>query len=600
LIDAGVAPSLALPTLAWRPRRSLVFVLGLGLAAVLRPAVALGQGLSPDKELAAGDAAVRARTWEVALAHYQAALQAAPSAKAALGAADILYRLGRHAEGYEAYAEIQRAYPKLGPADAAVVGTRLKELASKTGWLSVRVPEPGASVAVDSKTLGTSPVPALVRVALGSHEVHVTKVGFLPFEVRTEVFPDSTAIVDVVLVREATEGRAVVTAAGEPLRVLVDGVDVGATPWEGDLAPGAHEISGRTSTALAAPQTVAVVAGARVALELVASPTAAHLQIRTSDGQGTITVDGQVKGTGAFAADVAPGPHTVTVTRDGYQPFQKAYTLGPRETVAETVTLSPTEKINLPGKGAERAEGEGVYGGFGLAWLPAIVGMGTELETGCSTLGAASCSTPSPKASAGVLGYVGYTWNPVGFEAFLAAVADTVQQKATFNGEGGNSGTLPFTSPPRVETFTFGRFGGLGAVRARASFAASSRIRISIAGGLGLSYKGMLMKRDAVATDGSGLHGTYVPGLVSYFSPGISVDAAIHFRWTPTVAVVLGAEMWGENAGDSAASLPAPGSGVLTSTKTGVQATLIPTPGYHFASGPQVFLGPVLGMQFGP
>jgi hypothetical protein len=598
LIDADVAPSIALLTLASRLRRSLVFV--LGLATVLEPAVAFGQALSPDKELVAGDAAVRAKMWEMALAHYQAALQAAPSAKAALGAADALYRLGRPAEAYEGYADVQRSYPKLALADSAAVSARLKELASKTGWLSVRVPESGASVAVDTRALGASPVPALVRVPVGPHLVDVTKVGFLPFEARTEVGPDSTATVDVVLVREATQGHVIVTAAGEPLRVLVDGVDVGATPWEGDLAPGAHEIAGRTSTAAAAPQSVAVVAGTRVALELVASPTAAHLQIRTSDGQGVITVDGQVKATGAFAADVAPGPHTVTVTRDGYQPFQKAYTLGPRETAAETVTLVPAERINAPGRGSDRAEGEGVYGGFGLAWLPGIGGMGTELETGCSTLGAASCSTPSPTASAGVLGFVGYTWNPVGFEVFLAAAADTVQQKATFNGEGGNSGTLPFTTPARVETFTFGRVGGLGAVRARASFTASSKIRVSIAGGLGLSYRVMLMKRDAVATDGSGLHGTYVPGAISYLSPGISVEAAIHFYLTPTVAVTLGAEMWGENAGDSAASLPAPGSGVLTSIKAGVPATLIPTPGYHFASGPQVFLGPVLGMQFGP
>ena len=34
-------------------------------------------------------------------------------------------------------------------------------------------------------------------------------------------------------------GRVLVRASGtEPLRVIVDGVDVGATPWEGDLAPG--------------------------------------------------------------------------------------------------------------------------------------------------------------------------------------------------------------------------------------------------------------------------------------------------------------------------------------------------------------------------
>src|SRR5262249_25670008 len=45
----------------------------------------------------------------------------------------------------------------------------------------------------------------------------------------------------------ATSGHVTVRlagGAGEPLRVIVDGVDVGATPWEGDLAPGPHQIAG--------------------------------------------------------------------------------------------------------------------------------------------------------------------------------------------------------------------------------------------------------------------------------------------------------------------------------------------------------------------
>jgi hypothetical protein len=584
-------------------QRLVGLALGVAVASSPRPASAQSSAPAASAELAAGDAAARTKAWDAALTHYQAALQAAPTPRASLGAADALYRLGRLGEAYEAYADVQRTYPKLAAADAAGVAARLKELAGKTGWISVRLAEAGAHVDLDGKTLGVSPVPALVRVAVGTHAVHVVKDGYTPVDAQTEVKADATAVVDVTLVRAATQGHVAVQTTGEALRVLVDGVDVGATPWEGDLPPGTHEVAGRSSTALATPQSIRVDAGGRVAVDLVAMGTAAHLQIRTSDGQGLVTVDGAVKGTGAYSGDVAAGAHAVSVTRDGYQPYQKTVTLGLRETWAETVTLEPIATSGSASgapeiKGSDRSDGEGVYGGFGLAWMPSVASMGTELDTGCGSLGASSCDTPSPLASGSVFGYGGYTWNPVGFELFLAASADTVQQKATFNAAGGNSGTLPSTAPARTEMFTFARFGGAGAVRVRASYAFSA-FRVTAAAGLGLSYKVMLMKRDTAATDGSGLQNTFVPGTVSYLSPGVSAEAALHVRITRSLAFAAGAEFWAENAASGTASPPSPGK-VLVSAQPNVLPVTVPTPQYHFASGAQVFLGPFVGLQFGP
>ncbi len=582
-------------------RHQRFFAVVVGVVTILGGVPASAQAPVPDaKELSAGDAAARSKAWDQALAHYQAALAAAPGLRAQLGAADALYHLGRLGEAYEAYDDAQRTYAgKLG-ADAATVSTRLKEIATKTGWLSIRLTEPGAAVELDAKALGTSPVPALVRVAVGSHVVKATKAGFVPFETRAEVTPDGKAIVDVTLSREATEGHVVVQAGTEPLRVLVDGVDVGAAPWEGDLPPGTHEITGRSSTASAQAQTVTLSAGSKVTVDLVATPTAGHLQIRTSDGQGLITVDGAVRGTGAFAGDLAPGEHTVAVTRDGYQPYQKTLALGVRESAAETVTLQPIAAVAPTGKAGAAPEGEGLYGGFGLGWAPEVGGMGTELELNCSTLGAASCDTPAPTASASVFGYVGWTWNPVGFELLLAAASDVTDQSATFNAKGGNSGTLPATAPARIEKFTFARFGGFAALRVRASYS-TKWVRATVAGGLGVSYRAMLMKRDAMATDGSGLRNLYIPDPVEYFSPGVSLEGAVHVRLTPTVALAIGAEMWAENAslGGSNASPPSTGH-FMASTTPGVTPLPIPTPQYHFATGSQIFLGPFLGMQFGP
>jgi hypothetical protein len=562
------------------------------------PAYGAGPPAPDAAELSAADSAVRAKEWATALMHFQAAMKAAPSAHAALGTADALYRLGRLGEAYEAYTEAQRTYGgKLVAADRTAAAARLSELATKTGWLSIRVGEVGADVTVDGKPFGTSPVPALVRVPVGPHDVGVSKAGFIPYAGRAEVAADGKAVVDVDLVIQPSQGHLVVRTSGdEPLRVLVDGVDVGLTPWEGDLPPGVHQVTGRSSKAAAAPQSVNVVAGGKLAVDLAPSSTAAHLQLRTSDGKGLITVDGAAAGEGAFAGNLPAGAHTFSVTRDDYQPLTKSLTLGPNETWAETVTLEPIAAVVIGKQSTERSF-EGFYGGFGLAGALGVGGQGTELETNCDTLGASSCDTPSPLGGA-VFGYLGWTFNPVGFELMLAGSGDQTQQTAHFNGTGGHSGALPFSDPARDEKFNFVRVGGLAALRVRASTQGRA-LRATVAGGVGLSYQQMYLVRRATAQDGTDRKDAYSPDSVAYISPAVTLEGALQIRLTPTIALSVGLEMWADNASiaGSNASPPSPGHALVAPSQIPAP---IPTPQYHFASGPQVFLLPFLGMQFGP
>ncbi|MGH7294997.1 MAG: PEGA domain-containing protein, partial [Polyangiaceae bacterium] len=323
-----------------RPRHVaavLAFLLASG------PVCALAQPALAQSEIAQGDRSTRGHDFNAALAHYKNSLQASPTGRAQMGVGDALFNLGRLGESYEAYNDAQNTYgPRLGAVEKALVAKRLKELAAKTGWVSLRVSENGAQVEVDGRPLGASPVQPLVRVPVGSREVHVTKAGFAPFVAKIDVLADGTASVEAKLSPLAIQGHVVVHSTGnEQLRVLVDGVDVGVTPWEGDLPAGPHTIAGRSSSSTAEAQTVEVTAGSRSAVDLVASGTAAHIQVRTNDGHGSIFIDGVDKGVGAFSGDVAPGPHTVVVTRDGFQRFEKSYTLAEKQTVAETVTLAP-------------------------------------------------------------------------------------------------------------------------------------------------------------------------------------------------------------------------------------------------------------------
>ncbi len=182
----------------------------------------------------------------------------------------------------------------------------------------------------------------------------------------------------------------------------------------------------------------------------------------------------------------------------------------------------------------------------------------------------------------------------MGFELFAMGLGDASTQKANYDGSGtGPGGAInPASVPARTETFNFVRVGGMGAIRARATFQ-TRRLRGSIAGGLGLSYRALAMKRSTSDSAGDSLN--YVPPQgAAYFSPAVSAEANLQYRFSQTFAIALGLEFWADNASiggtnSVGAQSPIPYAG-----------TVVPTPSYHLASGPQVGLGPFIGLAFGP
>jgi hypothetical protein len=544
--------------------------------------------------LAAADKAARAKDWKTALSEYDAAAAAAPSAQAAEGSASAHYELKQTGEAYDAYEQLLKTYGSALGARRAAVEARLKELAAATGVLSLRVNEPGAAVSLDGAPLGTTPVAAVIRVGVGSHKIGVAKEGFAPVEKTAEVLPNAKAIVEVTLARESNLGHLVVKeAAGAPVRVVIDGVDVGAAPFETDVEPGPHEVMLRSATMASAPQKLDVTRGKAAEVVLTATAATAHLEVLTSDRQGIIFLDGKPVAEGSFVADVSVGPHAIAVTREGFERFQKTLTLADKQTAVETVTLRRPQEAVAGGAIEHERSFDGVYGGFGIAPLFEPGGNGNEVESRCDGLGATSCAQSSP-VGVGVSGWIGYAWHPVGLEVFLAGMYDQASPSATFDGVPREGQNPLAASVARTEDFTFIRFGAMAALRARVSFQ-SSRVRGSLAAGFGVSVKDMLFERKAQTADG--MKNTYVDKSGrTYVSPALSIDGSIALRLTPSVALALGALAWIETAGDD---VRAAGSKNEYIGGNGAAAP-IPTPPYRLAQGTQFFLGPYVGMQFGP
>ena len=200
------------------------------------------------------------------------------------------------------------------PAKKRAAEARLKELDGRTGLLALDVAESGATVSVDGKPSGTTPLAAPLRLAVGPHRIRVTKDGFVPFDQAPNVAAGTTATVQVKLEAQTTKGRlSVREKSGKPLRVFVDGVDMGDAPWAGEVEAGPHEVSGRSGPMTAAPEKVTVERGKTRDVELVASASYATLKVGTSDGKGLVYLDDKLVGEGTFTSDVpsglAPPPH---------------------------------------------------------------------------------------------------------------------------------------------------------------------------------------------------------------------------------------------------------------------------------------------------
>ena len=524
--------------------------LALPLAALLLvggPGAALAQASSPastaaeaKSRLAAGDKAAAAKNWAAAAKEYGAAQEAAPSGAALAGLGNAHYELKNLGPAYEAYDALLKRFPNaLGKRAQTQAEARFKELAQKTGALNIRVSEPGAAVSLDDQPLGTSPVAAVIRVPVGARKIRVTKEGFVPFEKTEEVGPDKSVAVDARLEGEAKSGRlAVKEKSGQTLRVLVDGLDVGATPWEGDIAPGSHEVFGRSSVASAPKQTVEVQKGKVTEVELVGSTSGGRVEITTSDGQGIIYVDGKVVAEGAFSGELAAGPHVLLVKREGFEPFEKRFELADKQIVAETVTLRRIGGPVADEKVAVERLFVGPYGGLSLLGSTQIVGPDNTVTKSCSLLGASDCEGSFPLGGA-LLGYLGYMWNPVGLEIFGGAMYDQSTPRANYDGVVAPGSNPVLTGPARVEQFGFFRAGALGSARVRV-MADGPVLRYGAAFGVGFAYRSMFMLRRTRTQNGQNLSDRHLSDSDSVLSPALNVELFGQWRISATTALTFG------------------------------------------------------------
>jgi subtilisin family serine protease len=285
---------------------------------------------------------------------------------------DGTYRVVLSKTGYVTYEEtvVLRAGAK-----ASVSATLVKKSA-KGGSITVTSVPSGASVSMDGRPRGSTPI-TLTEVQTGSHELVLKMTGYLDWRTTVSVAEGGTTTVSASLSQSGpTPGGCEISVSSVPTggTVFVDGVNRGTTPVRvTGLSAGTHEVgvkktgyfdwSKQVTLRQGVPSSItALLTSSGVTpVPTTPSPTVtprptgpvptATPTTPTPGGTGTIavnsypwmapvTIDGTSKGTTPrTVTGLSAGSHVVVVTKTGYYPWEQTVTVTAGAVTTVTATL---------------------------------------------------------------------------------------------------------------------------------------------------------------------------------------------------------------------------------------------------------------------
>ena len=568
--------------------RSLAAALAIAFGRVVVPAPVLAAPPAPPVAPASSPADLAAAkklfatglklyiegSFREALSAFLKANAIAPRASLQRNIAQCHRDLKDFASAYDAYQILLARYgASMSAADKRSVQHAIDELATLTGTIRIAVAESGAAVSLDDHDAGTTPLAGALRANLGPHVVTVGKAGFETIRKEVKLSGGDEATVAGPLQTAMTTGHLVVSAPPDArVEVFVDGTDMGPAPWEGEVKPGVHVVEARGAGQLAPAKQIEVARRARTEMALELTSATGRVQIDTHTADAAITVDGAPMGKGVWEGTLPAGEHQLTIEAAGFRAYKRPFLVHAGETFSEDARLESETPASAP------PTYEGLYSGlefFGFGAPSASNGIAAACP-------ASSCQSSSPLG--GGLGVrFGYAFGWVAVEAMALGSYDYSTASLTYPRSGA-------TGVARDEVYAFHRFGGGAAIGARfATKHPHTRFTGALLGGF--ETMGNIYKQDASPIGATGSPSEQTSSTTTYTAPLLMVDAGVLVGWANgaklhvslvTMLQFVGGAVMGP--GFSSTNL---GTGTFT------------TPPLQVAQGTQVFVGPMIGFDFG-
>ncbi len=293
------------------------------------------------------------KLWDAALAEFLESRAAYPTRANTQNAAIALKNLNRFDEALDMFDALVREFPNLTDKDRQLIEKEMDELRALVGSIEVKTSVDGAQVTIDGRDRGATPL-APIRVAAGSHVVRVYREGFAPFEKRIDVAGRAAAVVEPRLEGLAQSGRLSVTeSSGAEADVVVDGIVIGRTPWQGLVAVGDHVVYLRGTGDLGTQPANATVRINQVTpIVLALEKLDSSLRIEPTPSGASVAIDGVGVGSGLWDGRLRRGRHTVEVAQQGFLPRSQTVELSPGK--AERLAVLLERDPNSPLWRAER------------------------------------------------------------------------------------------------------------------------------------------------------------------------------------------------------------------------------------------------------
>jgi hypothetical protein len=551
-----------------------------------RPAPSPQDAAEAKKRFAAGLKLYSEHAYTEALAEFESSYRLGGRPSALRNIAQCHRDMRHFADAYEAYDRLLKVHgAQLSAGDRDAVTHALDELSDLSGAISVASSEAGANVELDGTPLGVTPLSAAKRVSLASHHVVVTKAGFEPFEKDVSVQSNQSVTVDAALAPEVTTGHVIVREEnGDPVNVFIDGQDKGPAPWEGDLAPGDHTVEAKGPKFAAERRSFSLTKKQRLDLAIDATTTLGHIRVTTIPASASITFDGQNVGTGVWDADIAPGAHRIEVAMEGQPHAERVVNVVRGQLIVLDVPLQTG------------GEGAPVYRGFYTRIAPFAVLSPSRVAAyaaGYGTCNSPPCGYDKTHFGFGGALHIGYSFDPLAVEFFGAFQVEhyDFESPSPPQGSGGSNHSGGVTG---VDAF-------FGAGARVTSHGPTVRVTAALAPGIAVhnvtvddGYSGGGSSGSACnsslnnCSNNSNNQGN---GSVGYVAPGFMLDGGMLVGNSPGAKFFLGVVAWLDFAPtlywgpDTQAPLPA--------------SDFYPGRGLKAVGGPQFYVGPSLGIQFG-
>lgn len=512
-------------------------------AGASRVALALALACAPT-------AAVAGAPPRASVADYLRAQQLEADAKKRERAGDLAGALAAEREAVKLDGSARRT-KYLATLDAAWAKTVAK--------LRVEVSEPGAEIAIDGAVVGVSPLADPRTLAPGTHVVRATKQGFEPVEVKQEVTAGAEASTLLTLEPEVKTAELSVRAEEDvATRVVVDGEDLGATPWRGTLPAGEHVLVLRGDRHASRELALKLVRGRSYDLEVRAEARKRAVRLTVHPDGSELVLDGKKRGGAGFRGELSFGTHTWVATAPDH--VQRSGELDVDESTSD---LDVTLALSDDSSAARKARHVGVYGGFSLSGMTFAEPGFACAENGCVW------KRDSLPMAAGATFRVGRSWGTLGLEGVASGFAETYALT--------NDGSSIPKASLQTEHFSMRGAGAFVGVGVRAS-SRGDAVRVTSGLALGGAYRVAMLTRDQSFSDGTTSSQSLTASKVV---PGAILDAAVLFGRTPGWKLALGAMLW----------IDAPASAV----------EVVPDDGTHYVVFPSLewFVGPTLGVVAG-